>query len=130
MLLATPARDFVLVGEVDDETTYRLDQALADHLRRDRHATQDERRIVEALLTHGFGSRNIESGLAAWQRLPSYTLGHLAEHAASAGMLDRLLEQPAFVLLSEPSPLLRSLPHVRTERGRRWPSCAPASATT
>ena len=66
--------------------------------------------------------RAVPSGAAGpdWAHAPSYIRGHLAAHAAAAGLLDGLLEDPRYLLTVDPA---RLVPHLDAARS------APARAT-
>ena len=55
-----------------------------------------------------------------WAHAPSYVRRHLAAHAAAAGLLDDLLEDPLYLLTVDPA---RLVPHLDAARS------APARAT-
>lgn len=111
-LRSTAADDLLARRTGPDGTLYRLfHQALVDHLRDGRSEADDERRHVTALLGGAAPAGR------RWLSRPRYVRQHLCEHAAAAGELDPFLEEPAFVLASQPAALLRALSAVRTQRG-------------
>jgi WD40 repeat protein/V8-like Glu-specific endopeptidase len=85
-------------------------QALSDELLAERHQPSDESALLEMLL--GLAERT------GWQ--DRYLREHVAEHAAAAGRLDQLLEDPLYLLTADPA---RLVPHLDTARS------APARAT-
>lgn len=88
--------------ETDGGRVYRLcHQALADHLRLGRDELADQRRIVEALITivpHG-----------DWSQAHPYVKRHLVQHAMVSGDIERLVQDPRFLLANEPSVLMPAL---------------------
>ncbi|MEV0170239.1 caspase family protein [Streptomyces sp. NPDC050803] len=92
---------------VDDDrrSVYRLyHKALAEHLRRTagRATSEIQSAVVDALVSVVPGGRE-------WFAAPPYVQQHLATHAAAAGRLGELIEDPGFLLSCEPLGLLRAL---------------------
>ncbi|MDT0269130.1 caspase family protein [Streptomyces sp. DSM 44915] len=95
---------------IDDDrrSAYRLyHKALAEHLRAtaDRPARAVQQASVEALLSLVPGTAQ---GRRDWFAAAPYVRQHLATHAAEAGVLDALVEDPGFLLASDPLALLRA----------------------
>lgn len=88
--------------EADGGRVYRLcHQALGDHLRLGRDELTDQRRIVAALIDivpHG-----------DWSQAHPYVKRHLVEHAMVSGDIERLVQDPSFLLANEPSVLMPAL---------------------
>ena len=115
-LLDSAAGYLVESGSEHGQPVYRIfHQALIEHLRPEEKETQRQRELVEALM------RAVPSGAAGpdWAHAPSYIRRHLAAHAAAAGLLDDLLEDPHYLLTVDPA---RLVPHLDAARS------APARA--
>ena len=84
-------------------------QALTDELLAPRHQPSDESALLDMLLS--------QAGYIGWQ--DSYVREHAAEHAAAAGRLDQLLEDPLYLITVDPA---RLVPHLDAARS------APARA--
>jgi WD40 repeat protein len=100
------------VSEQNDagRSTYRLfHEALADYLREMNRGREAEvhLRFTRTLVEHT--PRSTE-GQTDWPRAHPYVRTHLATHAATAGQIDALGEDPLFLLAAEPDGLLRALP--------------------
>ncbi|RZB16100.1 hypothetical protein StrepF001_28320 [Streptomyces sp. F001] len=107
---ALDAARFYLRHGVDDEgrTVYRLfHQGLADKLRSEK---PDADAVFTQLLTFVPDSRR-------WATAEPYLLRHAAQHAADAGRLEELLDDPEFVLHADAEALERQL---RLLDGARW----------
>jgi WD40 repeat protein len=110
------------ISEVTDgsRSVYRLfHQSLAEHLRGSSGRTMEEIQatIADALIsTVPVSARTSRS---EWFAAPPYVSQHLATHAAAAGVLDRLVGDPAFLLASNQLALLRALTSVVAEEARR-----------
>ena len=116
-LLDSAASYLIESGGEHGQPVYRIfHQALIEHLRPEDKETQRQRELVEALM------RAVPSGTAGpdWAHAPSYIRRHLAAHAAAAGLLDDLLEDPLYLLTVDPA---RLVPHLDAARS------APARAT-
>src|SRR5205814_69486 len=83
-------------------------QALADELLAARYQTSDESVLLDLLL--GKAER------AGWQ--DRYLRDHAAEHAAAAGRLDQLLEDPHYLLAVDPARVVPHLDAVRSSPAR------------
>jgi WD40 repeat protein len=110
------------VSEVTEgaRSVYRLfHQSLAEHLRRTpgRAIEEIQTTIVEALISTVLASAGAES--ADWFAALPYVNQHLATHAAAAGVLDRLVGDPSFLLAANQLTLLRGLTSTTEEEARR-----------
>ncbi|WP_405985211.1 caspase family protein [Streptomyces sp. NBC_00872] len=106
---------------IDDDrrSAYRLyHKALAEHLRAtaDRPSEDIQRSVVEALVSLVPVSAD---GRPDWFAAVPYVRQHLATHAAAAGMLSGLMEDPGFLLACEPLALLRAFVSVEGAEARR-----------
>lgn len=106
---------------VDDDrrSVYRLyHKALAEHLRDTAHrqAEDIQRSVVEALVSLVPASPD---GRPDWFAAPPYVRQHLATHAAAAGTLSSLMEDPGFLLACEPLALLRAFASAEGPAARR-----------
>jgi WD domain, G-beta repeat len=109
-LLDSAAAYLIESGGEYGQPVYRIfHQALIEHLRPESKETQRQRELVEALM------RAIPPGTAGpdWAYAPSYIRRHLAAHAAAAGLLDDLLEDPNYLLTVDPA---RLVPHLEAAR--------------
>jgi WD40 repeat protein len=114
-LLASPAASFLTTSmDVPGGGRRRLfHQALADTLKANRDTSADEQRLLRAwldLMTVG------PDGRREWRQAPVYLRQHGAEHAAAAGRLDELLEDPVYLAEADPDRLLSALPAATTSR--------------
>jgi WD40 repeat protein/V8-like Glu-specific endopeptidase len=113
-LRRSPAADFLLQTTVTERgarpVTRLFHRALADELLAPRHQPSDESALLDMLLGHAEHT--------GWQ--DHYLRDHAADHAAAAGRLDQLLEDPLYLLTVDPP---RLVPHLDTARS------APARAT-
>jgi WD40 repeat protein len=110
------------VSEVTESarSVYRLfHQSLAEHLRRTPGSTteQNQATIVDALISTVPVPMGAES--PDWFAALPYVSQHLATHAAAAGVLDRLVDDPSFLLASNQLALLRALSSTTSEEARR-----------
>ena len=106
-LLDSAAAYLVESGSEHGQPVYRIfHQALIEHLRPEGEEIQRQRELVEALI------QVVPSGPAGpdWSQAPSYIRRYLAAHAAAAGLLDELLEDPVYLAAADPGRLLRVLP--------------------
>lgn len=106
---------------VDDDrrSVYRLyHKALAEHLRdtADRPADDIQRSVVDALVSLVPPSPD---GRPDWFGAVPYVSQHLATHAAAAGRLSSLMEDPGFLLACEPLALLRAFATAEGPAARR-----------
>ena len=109
-LLDSAAGYLVESGGEHGQPVYRIfHQALIEHLRQEGKETQRQCELVEALM------RAVPSGAAGpdWAHAPPYIRRHLAAHAAAAGLLDGLLEDPLYLLTVDPA---RLVPHLDAAR--------------
>ncbi|MER7462284.1 caspase family protein [Streptomyces sp. NPDC097981] len=110
------------VAEVIDDdrrSAYRLyHKALAEHLRAtaDRPPAEIQQAVVEALRSLVPGAAE---GRPDWFAAVAYVRQHLATHAAAAGRLVELIEDPGFLLAGEPLSLLRAFAAIEGEGARR-----------
>lgn len=107
------------VVDDDQRSAYRLyHKALAEHLRAsaDRSAEQIQRLIVQAL--RSLVPRPTD-GPPDWFGATGYIRRHLATHAAAGGLLPGLVEDPGFLLASEPRSLLTAFVSVDGVAARR-----------
>jgi WD40 repeat protein len=116
--LVDTAADYLIERvEADGRLAYRLyHQALVEYLRPLEVEQAAQQRLTRALLDlvppRPDGGRQ-------WPLAPSYATTHLAAHAAAAGLLDELVEDPGFLLAADPARLLRMLPAASTLEGRQ-----------
>lgn len=106
---------------IDDDrrSAYRLyHKALAEHLRAtaDRPPEDIQRSVVEALRSLVPESSD---GRPNWFLAVPYVRQHMATHAAAAGVLAVLVEDPGFLLASERLTLLGAFASIEGERARR-----------
>ncbi|GAA2845748.1 trypsin-like peptidase domain-containing protein [Nonomuraea rubra] len=106
-----------LVEHVDPQagqSTYRLyHDAIDDYLRERCRHPDPQRAITDALTAAVPGP----DGQRDWSAADPYTLAHLAGHAAAAGRLDPLLDDPGYLVHALPGPLLTALPAATTAKG-------------
>lgn len=103
----------------DHRSVYRLyHKALAEHLRAtaDRPPEDIQGSVVEALRSLVPISPD---GRLEWFAAVPYVRQHLATHAAAAGLLAGLIEDPGFLLAGEPLSLLRAFSSIEGEEPRR-----------
>jgi hypothetical protein len=112
-LRRSPAADYLLQTTTTDRgarpVTRLFHQALTDEVLASRHQPSDEGALLDMLLGHAEHT--------GWQ--DRYLRDHAAEHAAAAGRLDQLLEDPLYLVTVDPA---RLVPHLDTARS------APARA--
>ena len=115
-LRRSPAADYLLQTTTTERgarpVTRLFHQALADELLAPRHQPSDESALLDMLLG--------QAEHVGWQ--DRYLREHTAEHAAAAGRIDQLLEDPHYLLTVDPA---RLVPHLRTARS----ASAQATAT-
>ncbi len=97
-------------------TVYRLfHQALNDALLRARSdvvpRADDERALTQAFTRHG--------RLSNWKDAPGYLLRSLPGHAATAGLVDELLTDDAYLLYADLRRLMLAAHHATTQQARR-----------
>ena len=104
-ILLEHAGAYVVETRARDRSVYRVyHKALADYLREGVDELQVQKRITTALIEltselPGPRKRN-------WNEAHPYIRTHLAAHAAAAGMLDELLIDPEFLVMTDKSRLL------------------------
>ncbi len=112
-LRRSTAADYLLQTITTDRSTRLVTrlfhQALADELLATRYQPSDEDALLDLLLN--------QAEHTGWEA--SYLCEHVAEHAAAAGRLDQLLEDPHYLITVDPA---RLVPHLETARS------APAQA--
>ena len=100
---SSPAADYLLQTTTTDRgarpVTRLFHQALTDELLAARHQPGDESVLLDMLLD--------QAERSGWH--DRYLREHVAEHAASAGRLDQLLEDPHYLLAVDPA---RLVPHL------------------
>lgn len=110
------------VAEVIDEdqrSAYRLyHKALAEHLRASTDLTSEQ---VQRSIVRGLRSLVPlpPDGPADWFGTVGYVRRHLAIHAAAAGVLPELVDDPGFLLAAEPQSLLTAFGSVEGDTARR-----------
>ena len=113
-LRRSPAADYLLQTTTTERgarpVTRLFHQALTDELLAPRHQPSDESALLDMLLG--------QAEHTGWQ--DRYLREHAAEHAAAAGRLDQLLEDPHYLITVDPA---RLVPHLDAARS------APARAT-
>ncbi|MFI6808672.1 caspase family protein [Streptomyces luteogriseus] len=107
---------YLTAVEVEGRKYFRLyHQELADHLKaralRFRDLSSVQECFVRTLLDQvpsgaGGGGRD-------WTRAEPYTRDHLATHAAAAGSIDELIEDPSFVLAASAAGLVPAVQHAK-----------------
>ena len=112
-LRRSPAADYLLQTTTTERgarpVTRLFHQALTDELLAPRHQPSDESALLDMLLS--------QAEHTGWQ--DRYLHEHASEHAAAAGRLDQLLEDPLYLITVDPA---RLVPHLDTARS------APARA--
>ena len=102
-LRRSPAADYLLQTTTTERgarpVTRLFHQALTDELLAPRHQPSDESAVLDMLLG--------QAEHAGWQ--DRYLREHAAEHAAAAGRLDQLLEDPLYLITVDPA---RLVPHL------------------
>ncbi|GAA1401584.1 hypothetical protein GCM10009639_44060 [Kitasatospora putterlickiae] len=102
---------YLSIVEIAGAKHFRLyHQELTDHLRQRVLRHWDLRdvaeRFVDALLDL--------TPNRAWSRAHPYVRSQLATHAAAAGVIERFVADPSFILAAEPAGLLRAVRHVKS----------------
>jgi WD40 repeat protein len=116
------ANSYVVEQVEQGRSVYRLyHQALADHLRGRSPEAEAHRRITAALIAHT--PDRIGGDGKDWLNAHPYTRKHLATHAALAGRLASLVDDPLYLLAADPVRLLRSF-------SLGAPADAPSAAIT
>jgi hypothetical protein len=115
--LRRAAGSYAVEGVADGRSTYRLyHQALAEHLL-DGHDQQADQQAIVGTLMALVPAR--AGGGRGWAAAHPYIRTHLATHAASAGLLDELIQDPEYLLAADPARLLPVLPTAVTRDGRQ-----------
>ena len=108
----SPAADYLLQTTTAERgvrpVTRLFHQALTDELIALRHQSSDESALLDMLLG--------QAGRTGWQ--DRYLRDHAAEHAAAAGRLDQLLEDPLYLITVDPARLVPRLDAARSAQGR------------
>ena len=111
-LRRSPAADYLLQTTTTERgarpVTRLFHQALTDELLAPRHQPSDESALLDMLLG--------QAGRTGWQDL--YLREHAAEHAAAAGRLDQLLEDPLYLITVDPARLVPHLDDARSAPAR------------
>ena len=104
-LLASPAASFLITRlDAPGGRRHRLfHQALTETLTKGRDLSADHRRLLE---TWTSALPETAEGHRAWNDAPAYLREHAADHAARAGVLDPLVEDPGYLIAADPSRLL------------------------
>ena len=106
-LRRSPAADYLLQTTTTERgarpVTRLFHQALTDELLAARHQPSDESALLDMLLG--------QAEHTGWQ--DRYLREHVAEHAAAAGRLDQLLEDPLYLITVDPA---RLVPHLDAAR--------------
>ena len=112
VLRRSQAADYLLQTTATDHgarpVTRLFHQALTDELLAARHQPSDENVLLDMLLG--------QAEQSAWQN--RYLREHAAEHAAAAGRLDQLLEDPLYLITADPARLVPHLDAARSARGQ------------
>jgi len=113
MLRETSAADLLQPVEANGMTFFRLfHEALAEYFRSGRREQDDQRMYTVGLL--GLVPPSIQPPGKDWFHAPEYVRTHLVTYAAKAGMLDKLLIDVGFLMVAEPTRLVRELPAATT----------------
>jgi len=111
-LRSSPAADYLLQATTPERgarpVTRLFHQALTDELLAPRHQPSDESALVDMLLG--------QAEHTGWK--DRYLRDHVAEHAAAAGRLDQLLDDPRYLLTVDPARLVPHLDSARSAPGR------------
>ena len=111
-LRRSPAADYLLQTTTAERgarpVTRLFHQALADELLAPRHQLSDESALLDMLLGQAEDT--------GWQE--RYLREHAAEHAAAAGRLDQLLEDPNYLITVDPARLVPYLDAVQSVPAR------------
>jgi hypothetical protein len=115
--LRRTAGSYVVEGLAEGRSVYRVyHQALVQHLLEGRDQFADQRVITDTL------RRRVPvraGGARDWPSAPPYIRTHLATHAASAGLLDGLIQDPGYLLAADTTRLLPVLHNASTRDGRQ-----------
>ena len=115
-LLSSPAASFLITRlEAPGGRRYRLfHQALTGTLTRGRDLAADHRRLLDAWMS----SLRETNGDGRWAEAAPYLRTHAADHAAAAGVLDRLIADPSFLVAADPNRLMLALPSLTSPVAR------------
>ena len=103
-------------GTIEDRSLYRLyHRSLVEYLLEGREQHADQQAITTALGRHVPIRPN---GRPNWAAAHPYIRGHLAAHAAEAGMIDELSQDPGFLLAATPARLLDALAYAASAPAR------------
>src|SRR5205823_4090764 len=106
-LVHTALADLVDSTRQEEIASWRLfHQALSDHLRPSDREQQRQQAITRAL--EATVPDAPEAG-RSWAAADPYVRTHLATHAAGAGLLDPLLDDPSYLVAADPNRLLIAL---------------------
>ena len=119
-LRRSPAADYLLQATTPERgarpVTRLFHQALTDELLAPRHQPSDESALLDMLLG--------QAEHTGWK--DRYLRDHVAEHAAAAGRLDQLLEDPRYLITVDPARLVPHLDAARSAPGAGHRCCVPA----
>ncbi len=94
-------------------------QSFRDFLARDSHygvyPDEAERALTDRLIAI---TPMLPGGQRDWSKGSDYARVHLATHAAAAGVLDHLLQDPGYLVAADPDRLIVALPSVTTPSAR------------
>jgi len=111
-LRRSPAADYLLQTMTTERgarpVTRLFHQALTDELLAPRHQPSDESALLDMLLGQAEDT--------GWQ--DRYLRDHAADHAAAAGRLDQLLEDPLYLITVDPARLVPNLDAARSALAR------------
>jgi WD40 repeat protein len=120
-LLGSRAADY-LVAHGDGRTkSYRLyHRALEEFLQTGDVGTEYEVQRTYAETLRSAVPLEADGKRPDWSAAPPYVRSHLASHAAKGGVIDELLVDPGFLIVAEPTRLLRALPQAREPRAQSF----------
>ncbi|MFC8142182.1 caspase family protein [Streptomyces paradoxus] len=105
---------YVTAVEVEGRKYFRLyHQELADHLKARALRYRDLSSVQECFVGTLLDSVPSGAGGRDWGRADAYTRDHLATHAAAAGAIDDLIEDPSFVLAASAAGLVPAVQHAK-----------------
>ncbi|WP_078898829.1 MULTISPECIES: caspase family protein [Streptomyces] len=105
---------YVTAVEVEGRKYFRLyHQELADHLKTRALRYRDLSSVQECFVGTLLDSVPSGAGGRDWGRADAYTRDHLATHAAAAGVIDDLIEDPSFVLAAAAAGLVPAVQHAK-----------------
>jgi WD40 repeat protein len=105
---------YVTAVEVEGRKYFRLyHQELADHLKARALRYRDLSSVQECFVGTLLDSVPSGAGGRDWGRADAYTRDHLATHAAAAGVIDDLIEDPSFVLTASAAGLVPAVQHAK-----------------